>query len=99
MHGPIKVKSPNNIRKWQMGFNSAFKVLKNARINQYLVLYADFVMYGVPYTRVKYEIDLPSGHVLGRGHEHESAFRFSENSDFTIMECKPTKCTRFKLMF
>jgi hypothetical protein len=42
-------------------------------------------MYGVPNARVKYEIDLPSGHVLGRGHKHESAFRFSANSDFTIM--------------
>jgi hypothetical protein len=28
MHGPINVKSPNNISKWQMGFNSAFKGLK-----------------------------------------------------------------------
>jgi hypothetical protein len=27
MHGPIKVKSPNNTRKWQMGFNSTFKGL------------------------------------------------------------------------
>jgi hypothetical protein len=27
MHGPINVKSPNNTRKWQMGFNSAFKEL------------------------------------------------------------------------
>jgi conjugal transfer/entry exclusion protein len=27
MHGPIKVKSPNNTSKWQMGFNSAFKGL------------------------------------------------------------------------
>jgi hypothetical protein len=26
-HGPINVKSPNNISKWQMGFNSAFKGL------------------------------------------------------------------------
>jgi hypothetical protein len=25
MHGSINVKSPNNISKWQMGFNSAFK--------------------------------------------------------------------------
>jgi hypothetical protein len=29
MHLPIKVKSPNNISKWQMGFNSAFKGLKD----------------------------------------------------------------------
>jgi hypothetical protein len=29
MHGPINVKSPNNISKWQMGFNSAFKGLRN----------------------------------------------------------------------
>jgi hypothetical protein len=28
MHGPINVKSPNNVRKWQMGFNSAFIGLK-----------------------------------------------------------------------
>jgi hypothetical protein len=27
MHGPINVKSPNNISEWQMGFNSAFKEL------------------------------------------------------------------------
>jgi hypothetical protein len=27
MHGPINVKSSNNISKWQMGFNSAFKGL------------------------------------------------------------------------
>jgi hypothetical protein len=28
MHGPINVKSPNNISKWQMRFNSAFKGLR-----------------------------------------------------------------------
>jgi hypothetical protein len=28
MHGPINVKSPTNISKWEMGFNSAFKGLK-----------------------------------------------------------------------
>jgi hypothetical protein len=27
MHGPINVKFLNNISKWQMGFNSAFKGL------------------------------------------------------------------------
>jgi hypothetical protein len=27
MHGPINVKSPNNISNWQVGFNSAFKGL------------------------------------------------------------------------
>jgi hypothetical protein len=30
MHLPINVKSPNNISKWQMGINSAFKGLKNS---------------------------------------------------------------------
>jgi hypothetical protein len=30
MHGPINVKSPNNMRKWQIGYNSAFKGLKKA---------------------------------------------------------------------
>jgi hypothetical protein len=29
MHGPINVKSPNNISKWQMGFNSAFKAFRS----------------------------------------------------------------------
>jgi hypothetical protein len=29
MHGPINIKSPNNIIKWQMGFNSAFKGLNS----------------------------------------------------------------------
>jgi hypothetical protein len=28
MHLPINVKSPNNISKWQLGFNSAFKGLR-----------------------------------------------------------------------
>jgi hypothetical protein len=28
MQVTINVKSPNNISKWQMGFNTAFKVLK-----------------------------------------------------------------------
>jgi hypothetical protein len=28
MHAPIKVKSPNNTNKWQMGFDSAFKGLR-----------------------------------------------------------------------
>jgi hypothetical protein len=28
IHGPINVKFPNNINKWQMGFNSAFKGLR-----------------------------------------------------------------------
>jgi hypothetical protein len=31
MHGAINVKSPNNISKWQMGFNSAFKGLKHTK--------------------------------------------------------------------
>jgi hypothetical protein len=38
MHGPINVKSPNNISKWQMGFNSAFKGLMgiNSEIGVFL---------------------------------------------------------------
>jgi hypothetical protein len=32
MHGPINVKSPNNISKWQMGFNSAFEGLMSPAI-------------------------------------------------------------------
>jgi hypothetical protein len=31
MHLPINVKSPNNISKWQVGFNSAFEALSTVR--------------------------------------------------------------------
>jgi hypothetical protein len=39
MHGPINVKSPNNISKWQMGFNSAFKGLRYTELQFCLLLY------------------------------------------------------------
>jgi hypothetical protein len=29
MHGPMNVKFPNNTSKWQMGFNSVLKGLKD----------------------------------------------------------------------
>jgi hypothetical protein len=32
MHVPIKVKSPNNISEWQLGFNSAFKGLIKVKV-------------------------------------------------------------------
>jgi hypothetical protein len=32
MHGPINVKSPNNTGKLQMGFNSAFKGLRDCGV-------------------------------------------------------------------
>jgi hypothetical protein len=38
MHGPINVKSPNNISKWQMGFNSAFKGLIDTNVRFYITL-------------------------------------------------------------
>jgi hypothetical protein len=38
MHGPINVKSPNNISKWQVGFNSAFKGL-SYHVSEYTVVY------------------------------------------------------------
>jgi hypothetical protein len=34
MHGTINVEYPNNISKWQMGFNSAFKGLINNSHNK-----------------------------------------------------------------
>jgi hypothetical protein len=34
MHLPINVKSLNNISKWQMGFNSAFKGLMSINVNE-----------------------------------------------------------------
>jgi hypothetical protein len=44
MHGPINVKSPNNISKWQMGFNSAFKGLNP--ICHLLILLGDLTFMG-----------------------------------------------------
>jgi hypothetical protein len=35
MHGPINVKSYNNTSKWQMGFNSAFKVLRSNELKDW----------------------------------------------------------------
>jgi hypothetical protein len=44
MHLPINVKSPNNISKWQVGFNSAFKwlICTSARA----VTYVDLPWFG-----------------------------------------------------
>jgi hypothetical protein len=39
-HGPINVKSPNNINKWQMGFNSAFKVLTSMLNKRFAIFMA-----------------------------------------------------------
>jgi hypothetical protein len=36
MHGPMNLKSPNNISKWQMGFNSSFKGLKKLIPNHHV---------------------------------------------------------------
>jgi hypothetical protein len=41
MHVPINVKSPNNISKWQIGFNSAFKGL-----NLHITITKPTVKYG-----------------------------------------------------
>jgi hypothetical protein len=39
MHVAINVKSPNNISKWQMGFNSAFKGLMHKIVNCIVLMY------------------------------------------------------------
>jgi hypothetical protein len=43
MHGPINVKPPNNISKWQMGFNSAFKEL-NVIVNTHFCEKYSFIL-------------------------------------------------------
>ena len=50
MHVPINVKSPNNISKWQMGFNSAFKGLIQHTVIKSLFVLLDIHMY----TQVRY---------------------------------------------
>jgi hypothetical protein len=39
MHLPINVKSPNNISKWQMEFNAAFKGLKSSPCSECRMLF------------------------------------------------------------
>jgi hypothetical protein len=46
MHGPINVKSPKNISKWQVGFNSAFKGLRRQ------TGYPKYRFFTSPYVRV-----------------------------------------------
>jgi hypothetical protein len=43
MHLPINVKSPNNISKWQIGFNSVFKGLSKVPWHVTLELIKDFI--------------------------------------------------------
>jgi hypothetical protein len=43
MHGPINVKSPNNISKWQVGFNSAFKGLMASGSKKETQIYFSFL--------------------------------------------------------
>jgi hypothetical protein len=38
MHLPINFKSPNNISKWQMGFNSAFKGVIQLEVDGIIIL-------------------------------------------------------------
>jgi hypothetical protein len=43
MHLPINVKSPNDISKWQVGFNSAFEVLIQLSVTQVLSTNAQII--------------------------------------------------------
>jgi hypothetical protein len=43
MHGPINFKSPNNISKWQMRFNSAFKGLIQSTLS-YTILLRSYIL-------------------------------------------------------
>jgi hypothetical protein len=44
MHVPINVKSSNNISKWQMGFNSAFKGLIRKSVKDFVYYKAYFLL-------------------------------------------------------
>jgi hypothetical protein len=39
MQGPMNVKFPNNISKWQLGFNSAFKGLREVKMKRNCALW------------------------------------------------------------
>jgi hypothetical protein len=43
MHGPINVKSPNNIGKWQMEFNSAFKGLTTKSMGKKITRQEEYI--------------------------------------------------------
>jgi hypothetical protein len=44
MHGPINVKSLNNISKWVMGFNSAFEGLKCLVTKYVSLIHAEYLI-------------------------------------------------------
>jgi hypothetical protein len=71
MHGPINVKSPNNIRKWQMGFNSAFKGLTNRpRLETHLPRHS----YGNRRLRLQFERAPYDGHNNARKHVEQRLY-------------------------
>jgi len=69
MHGPINVKSPNNISEWQMGFNSAF-----IRVNTIICTQTD-VLNDIDSAQISYNVTVkclspiekknPSGEMAG----------------------------------
>jgi hypothetical protein len=56
MHLPINVKSPNNISKWQMEFNSSFKGLKVIFPHQFTSLFQCFIFQGTYFTDEKQKV-------------------------------------------
>jgi hypothetical protein len=53
MHGPINVRSPHNISKWQMGFNLAFKGLISHNRAPCSTL-SSYLLTLMPYTSILY---------------------------------------------
>jgi hypothetical protein len=48
IHVPINVKSPNNISKWQIGFNSAFKGLTgNCTTRNFMICTPHQILFGL----------------------------------------------------
>jgi hypothetical protein len=69
MHGPINVRFPNNISKWQMGFNLASKGLiptpSSDKLTEVETIYGYSVLNNVKVRTEKLSVAVPAG-VFGK---------------------------------
>ena len=92
MHGPINVKSPNNTRKWQMGFNSAFKGLSNYALRKFYLVCNSW--YVIPTTCTSHKVFLFNliialhvpGVVNTHPQEHKATSSTASGKHYTVIE-------------
>ena len=87
MHVPINVKSPNNISEWQMGFNSAFKLLTIVVVEKqyYILVYNSNSMYksqSLVYLTTALHV---SGVTITHLQEHKTTVTTASGNRYTVL--------------